>query len=132
MSHCLHPNIEESLKSLRCPTWPIHPNRSLVWWYVQWLYTRLLFVTCASHMYLATFIFEMCNMIAYTMEFRILVANTPHDGGITIQWGKVSFPCWFNGAPQQTNLQGPLVRASSPFTKSCTLAHGMYTTETGA
>ena len=30
---------------------------------------------------------------------------------------------------QQTNLQGSSIRASSPFTKSCTLAHGMYVTE---
>ena len=43
----------------------------------------------------------------------------------------MSFPCWFDGVPWQTNLQGPLVRASSPFTKSWTFAHDMYATKTG-
>jgi hypothetical protein len=48
-------------------------------------------VGSASHIYLGMFIFEMCNMTTYTMEFILLVANTPHDGGITISTGECEF-----------------------------------------
>ena len=33
----------------------------------------------------------MCNMTTCTMKFRLLVANTPHDGGMAIPTGEHEF-----------------------------------------
>ena len=50
----------------------------------------------------------MCDMTTCTMEFKLLVANTPHDGGIAIPTREREFPLLVRWSAMANKLEGTI------------------------